>query len=590
MAESLDKRQPLGPDDTTAPIYPQTAGKPFPAPPIVAVVTKTEEPVYEEVRDGWRETFETISFVVFLVLMLKAFVAEAYVIPTGSMATTLLGDHMYLTCPRCQQTYPVNASNGGQNLEQREGDGGKKLLQLEGCCPNCQHIVSNPAESVEGGDKVLVLKPIYDLFKPERHDTVVFKYPLGPQKDFGAYNYIKRLWGLPGEKLAIHGGDVYQVDKEGKHEIIRKASDKMLRMRRLVNDNSLLNPAHQNPLNSRWKPANERWESPDAAQTAWEPVDGGRVWRTTPKEGMSWLRYQHQFRPSSNNNGFAQNTPQVDGPYLITNFMAYNHDNRGFFPQDWVGDLMIEAEVEVQESKGTLVMQLKKGIVNTEAQFDLATGKCTVVLMKEGKQISSHDAPTSANSIGKHKLRFANFDNRMTVWVDNKLPFGEGITYEINENERGPRLADFVPASLGAQNAKVVVSKLSVWRDIYYTREVTSPDSNVSHLGLAMTTADFQQLARQGDLHATKRKEWLTFYPESTQFQNSKGEMKPPQFYPIVDASHPSDRLNDDEYFMLGDNSLASQDSRYFGQVPQRMLLGKAIWVYWPYRNFQSIR
>lgn len=46
------------------------------------------------------------------------------------------------------------------------------------------------------------------------------------------------------------------------------------------------------------------------------------------------LRYQHQFRPSSNNNGFAQNTPQVDGPYLITNFMAYNHDNRGFFPQD----------------------------------------------------------------------------------------------------------------------------------------------------------------------------------------------------------------------------------------------------------------
>lgn len=43
--------------------------------------------------------------------------------------------------------------------------------------------------------------------------------------------------------------------------------------------------------------------------------------------------------------------------------------------------------------------------------------------------------------------------------------------------------------------------------------------------------------------------------------------MKPPQFYPIVDASHPSDRLNDDD-LMLGDNSLASQDSRYFGQVP----------------------
>ena len=37
-------------------------------------------------------------------------------------------------------------------------------------------VVTNPAESVEGGDKVLVLKPIYDLLNPSRHDTVVFKY------------------------------------------------------------------------------------------------------------------------------------------------------------------------------------------------------------------------------------------------------------------------------------------------------------------------------------------------------------------------------------------------------------------------------
>lgn len=134
---------------------------------------------------------------------------------------------------------------------------------------------------------------------------------------------------------------------------------------------------------------------------------------------------------------------------------------------------MIEAEVEVQESKGTLVMQLKKGIVNTEAQFDLATGKCTVVLMKEGKQISSHDAPTSANSIGKHKLRFANFDNRMTVGVDNKLPFVKESPTRSMRTNGDHAWPDLFPASLGAQNAKVVVSKLSVWRDIYYTREVT---------------------------------------------------------------------------------------------------------------------
>ena len=72
--------------------------------------------------------------------MLKAFVAEAYVIPTGSMATTLLGDHMFLECPRCGQKYAVNASNGGEHLQQVAQDGGTKMLKLEGCCQNCQYI------------------------------------------------------------------------------------------------------------------------------------------------------------------------------------------------------------------------------------------------------------------------------------------------------------------------------------------------------------------------------------------------------------------------------------------------------------------
>src|SRR3989442_14924752 len=54
-----------------------------------------------EVKDTWREVIETIVFVVVLVLLLKSFTAEAFVIPTGSMAETLWGYQKLVTCPQC---------------------------------------------------------------------------------------------------------------------------------------------------------------------------------------------------------------------------------------------------------------------------------------------------------------------------------------------------------------------------------------------------------------------------------------------------------------------------------------------------------
>src|SRR5438128_3471264 len=60
--------------------------------------------------DGSREVVETVVFVVFLVLLLKSFVAEAFVIPTGSMAETLYGYQKTVECPECGETFPVNCS------------------------------------------------------------------------------------------------------------------------------------------------------------------------------------------------------------------------------------------------------------------------------------------------------------------------------------------------------------------------------------------------------------------------------------------------------------------------------------------------
>jgi hypothetical protein len=72
-----------------------------------------------ELKDTFRELIETIVFVVVLVLMLKTFLAEAFVIPTGSMADTLLGYHYKVKCEECGKENLVNASSEAEAPDPR---------------------------------------------------------------------------------------------------------------------------------------------------------------------------------------------------------------------------------------------------------------------------------------------------------------------------------------------------------------------------------------------------------------------------------------------------------------------------------------
>lgn len=49
-------------------------------------------------------------------------------------------------------------------------------------------------------------------------------------------------------------------------------------------------------------------------------------------------------------------------------------------------------------------------------------------------------------------------------------------------------------------------------------------------------------------------------------------------------------KVPEDCYFALGDNSANSRDSRYWGFVPKKNLIGKAILLYWPIPRVRMIR
>lgn len=63
--------------------------------------------------------------------------------------------------------------------------------------------------TLDDKERLVVNKIVYELHNPEYNDILVFKYPADPTKDF-----IKRVIGLPGDKIEIHDYKVFRNGQE----------------------------------------------------------------------------------------------------------------------------------------------------------------------------------------------------------------------------------------------------------------------------------------------------------------------------------------------------------------------------------------
>src|SRR5262249_7892436 len=160
-------------------------------------------------------------------------------IPTGSMAPTLQGRHKDITCPECGYEYRVSASAEVNNKT------GERINcdVASTTCPMCHYTVRINKNDISeypsyNGDRIIVNKFSYDSAEPQRWDVVVFKYPEDAKE-----NFIKRLIGLPNERIQIKDGDVYTAPLGSRDfQIARKSPEKLRAMMIPVYDNDYVVP------------------------------------------------------------------------------------------------------------------------------------------------------------------------------------------------------------------------------------------------------------------------------------------------------------------------------------------------------------
>lgn len=58
--------------------------------------------------------------------------------------------------------------------------------------------------TLQVGDRLISNNFIYRIRVPKRGEVIIFKFPENPKRDF-----VKRLIGLPGERVRIKGGKIY---------------------------------------------------------------------------------------------------------------------------------------------------------------------------------------------------------------------------------------------------------------------------------------------------------------------------------------------------------------------------------------------
>lgn len=538
-------------------------------------------------KTGVTETLMSLIMSFVLAMTARGFIIEGFVIPTGSMAPTLMGQHVRWSSPQTGWEYAIDANGylgrwqlAAQELnklngrlsaikdpEQRKKVRNRDLKRaliarwdpmfgltdpVERSTP--ESIQPNPAN----GDRVIVLKSLYPFSSPDRFNVVVFKNPTDPVGP--TQNFIKRLVGLPQEQLVVVDGDVFTGPLEGPPEslrVVRKPEFVQRAVWQPVYDSSFV------PVELvRWEESSQSswWGAPFTPQAGDWAIGTDRTWRTTSDQPAT-LSWNHDEWP-------------------ITDFNMYNVNrlpnasaapfSRDPYP---ISDIRIAGVVDpldAREFAGTRLVMTTRGVL---FEWSVKSGELELRMSREsdGSEISSITAPFDVTR-SAFEIDCWQVDQKMWLFINGtlelELPFNEwspeqrfqasypDATVETYLNNptlprpAGPQIDWYFDGGVEA------VRNVRVDRDLFYRPTMLDSANQRSQNGPFVRGLGF-----------------------GSDFRNPG-------------------RLERGQYLMFGDNSAASRDGRIWGRphplsaqytgddapfiVPQDMLIGKAFSVYWP--------
>lgn len=477
-------------------------------------------------KEPWTEQASSfIGFFIYL-LILKTFFLPLFIIPTGSMAETLYGEHTIHTCTNCGVEYPVGPVP-------RSADPRHNIGPMYFQCPNCRWQAETDEPEVRqrrgmAGDRIFVHGwasdwPLNKLDPIQRWDVVVFKVPTD-----GLTNYIKRLVGLPGEKLEIIDGDLFVNDR-----MARKTPEAQEALWFAYYDQNYppLEPSRlvgeRGPYHPHWLP-----QEPDSP---WSGLDE----RTIRFAGEDVERATIQFGTSP---------VEPDRPGRIEDVYAYNVPAH-LFEYNVVRDVRLAAVVGFEGapvSEGYVELSITRGAEEFRSRLQ-ADGMLTLVT--DGRTLG----PVHVDASQPVRLALAYVDGTARVELDGHavppLMLDREITADM-ARRTAPQRSPHIRIAAGRANLRL--NHVRIDRDVYYTQPKHA--------------ADRPTFATEGNPLTLGPDEYFVLGDNSPNSLDARVAFARPDMDPV--GPHLKAAYARGEYQL--------------GTVPADQMIGRAFFVYWP--------